>query len=148
MSAQSITIALLTYSPCDRYLVLTTLLLTVLASGRVVNGKKEKRSDQKEPVKYHYPKSSATGPGRKAVAGGVQNAAFAKGEQVEEDIAVAGSVVTRGGCRDPIEFHWQNILNCFSLTDNFRVVWASPKKASSIPIIDGIRCVGGIGRGE
>lgn len=78
---------------------------------------------------------------------GVQQVAFAKELKVERDIAMGRSAVTRKESRDPIEFHWHNILNCFSLTDNFSAIWASPEKASSIPIIDGIRCVGGRGRG-
>lgn len=47
----------------------------------------------------------------------------------------------------PIETQWDRILNCFSLTDNFRTLWRSqPISTSSpsltfIPIIDGIRYV-------
>lgn len=50
-----------------------------------------------------------------------------------------------------LEMHLRRILNCFSLTDNFRTIWCSPERdscpapslaLSSIPVIDGVRYVG------
>lgn len=50
-----------------------------------------------------------------------------------------------------LEMHLRRILNCFSLTDNFRTLWCSPERdscptpspaLSSIPVIDGVRYVG------
>lgn len=131
------------HSAIPRYLVCSLVTLTVLAtlnSNRrdtpPVDGVGSRADEeQREECRHQTTVASFGDPFVKSVSGaGVEEAAASPRK---------GSLC--------LEMHLRRILNCFSLTDNFRTFWCSPERdscpapslaLSSIPVIDGVRYVG------